>query len=129
MYLQVSVYNQFESLPTPILQTPEFYKQLQKEDQYVGQIVQAMEEEGLMEDTLIILTANHGGKGTGHGGNSPEERTVFWAAKGKSIAPGTLLSDEVEVVDTAAVAARALRLDIPENWDAKIPTGPFQDKK
>ncbi|MGG3450487.1 alkaline phosphatase family protein [Domibacillus aminovorans] len=110
--------------------TPKFYEQVQKADQYVGQIVQALEDEGLMEDTLIILTADHGGTSSGgHGGSSPEEQTVFWAAKGKSIKPGTVLSDEVEVVDTAAIVARALRLDIPENWEAKIPTGLFQDKK
>ncbi|MDQ8736118.1 alkaline phosphatase family protein [Paenibacillus sp. LHD-38] len=109
--------------------TPKFYEQAQKADQYVGQIVQALEEAGLMEDTLIVLTSDHGGKGKGHGGSSPEEQTIFWAAKGKSIAPGTILSDEVRNVDTAAVVAHALRLDIPANWDAKIPAGLFQDKK
>ncbi|MCQ6559973.1 alkaline phosphatase family protein [Paenibacillus mendelii] len=109
--------------------TPKFYEKLQNADQYVGRIVQALEDAGLMEDTLIILTADHGGKGTGHGGNSLEEQTVFWAAKGKSIAAGTVLSDDVSVVDTAAVVAHALRLEIPEDWDAKIPAGLFQDKK
>ncbi|MEK3888359.1 LamG-like jellyroll fold domain-containing protein [Bacillus sp. FSL K6-3431] len=109
--------------------TPKFYEQLQKADQYIGQIVQALEEEGLMDDTLIVVTADHGGTRSGsHGGNSPEEQTVFWAAKGKSIKSGTTLSD-VEVVDTAAVVAHALRLDIPENWDAQLPAGLFQDKK
>lgn len=105
-----------------------WYEALQKADQHVGQIVQTLEEEGLMEDTLIIVTTDHGGRGTGHGGSSPEEQTIFWTAKGKSITPGTVLSD-VENMDTAAVVAHALRLDIPENWDAKIPTGLFQDKK
>ncbi|KKI93281.1 antitoxin [Bacillus sp. SA1-12] len=105
-----------------------WYEALQKADQHVGQIVQALEEEELMEDTLLIVTTDHGGKGTGHGGSSPEEQTIFWTAKGKSITPGTVLSD-VENMDTAAVAAHALRLDLPENWDAKIPAGLFQDKK
>ncbi|USK72239.1 alkaline phosphatase family protein [Peribacillus asahii] len=108
--------------------SPKWYEALQKADQHVGQIVQALEEEGLMKDTLIIVTTDHGGKGTGHGGSSPEEQTIFWTAKGKSITPGTVLSD-VENMDTAAVVARALRLDIPENWDAKIPKGLFEDKK
>jgi len=109
--------------------TPKFYEQVQKADQRVGRIVQALEEEGLTEDTLIVITADHGGKGTGHGGTSPEEQTVFWAAKGESIKPGTVLSGEVRVVDTAAVVAHALRLDIPANWDAKLPVGLFNDKK
>jgi hypothetical protein len=108
--------------------SPKFYEQAQKTDQYVGQIVQTLEDEGLMEDTLVILTSDHGGKGTGHGGDSTAEQTVFWAAKGASIEPGTVLSG-VEVVDTAAVVAHALRLEIPENWDAEIPTGLFKDKK
>lgn len=108
--------------------SPKWYEALQKADQHAGQIVQALEEEGLMKDTLIIVTTDHGGRGTGHGGSTPEEQTIFWTAKGKSITPGTVLSN-VENIDTAAVVAHALRLDIPENWDAKIPTGLFQDKK
>ncbi|MED4582381.1 alkaline phosphatase family protein [Brevibacillus choshinensis] len=108
--------------------TPKFYEQLQKEDEYVGDIIKALEEQGLMDDTLMILTSDHGGKGTGHGGSSLEEQTIFWAAKGASIAPGTELS-EVQNMDTAAVVAQALRLEIPKNWDAKIPEGLFQDKE
>ncbi len=107
--------------------TPQFYEKAQQADQHVGQIIQALEDEGLMEDTLVILTSDHGGKGTGHGGDSTVEQTVFWAAKGASIKPGTVLTN-VEVVDTAAVVAHALRLDIPENWDAEIPNGLFKDK-
>jgi hypothetical protein len=37
------------------------------------------------EDWLVILTADHGGKGRIHGGQSPEERAVFilaWEAGG-----------------------------------------------
>lgn len=84
----------------------------------------------VMDDKLNVLTVDYGGTRNGsHGGTSPEEQTVFWAAKGKSIKPGTMLSDEVENVDTATVISHALRLDIPENSDAKIPTVLFQDKK
>ncbi|GHH99660.1 LamG-like jellyroll fold domain-containing protein [Neobacillus kokaensis] len=101
-----------------------WYEALHKADQHVGQIVQAIEEEGLMEDTLIIVTTDHGGKGTGHGGSSQEEQTIFWTAKGKSITAGTVLLN-VENIDTAAVIAHALRLDIPENWDTEIPNGLF----
>ncbi|MCC8434790.1 alkaline phosphatase family protein [Brevibacillus sp. M2.1A] len=108
--------------------TPAFYKKLQKADEYVGNILEALEEEGLMEDSLIIITTDHGGKGTGHGGSSPGEQTIFWAAKGGSITPGTELSEVVNT-DTAAVVAHALRLELPENWDAKIPEGLFQDNK
>ncbi|WP_211749231.1 alkaline phosphatase family protein [Paenibacillus sp. Marseille-Q4541] len=108
--------------------TDKFYEQLQKADQRVGQIVSALEQTGLMKDTLIIVTTDHGGSGTGHGGSTPEEQTVFWTAKGSSIKPGTVLG-EVRNIDTAAVIAHALRLTIPENWDAKIPTGLFKNKK
>ncbi|MED4203871.1 LamG-like jellyroll fold domain-containing protein [Neobacillus mesonae] len=101
-----------------------WYEAWHKADQHVGQIVQAIEEAGLMDDTLIIVTTDHGGKGTDHGGSSQEEQTIFWTAKGKSITPGTVLSN-VENIDTAAVIAHALRLDIPENWDAEVPEGLF----
>lgn len=72
-----------------------------------------------MNDTLIIITTDHGGKGTGHGGSSTEEQTIFWAAKGKSIKPGTVLTD-VENIDTAAVIVHTPRLDIPENCQKSL---------
>ncbi|MFE5323536.1 LamG-like jellyroll fold domain-containing protein [Paenibacillus sp. NPDC056579] len=109
--------------------TPKFYEQVQKADQYVGRILKALEEKGLTEDTLVVITADHGGKGTGHGGSTPQEQTIFWAAKGNSIKPGTVLAGEVRNIDTAAVVAHALRLDIPSNWDAKIPAGLFDEKE
>lgn len=105
-----------------------FYEQLEKADQNVGKIMIALEEAGLMKDTLVIVTTDHGGSGTGHGGKTTEEQTIFWAAKGNSIKPGTILSGEVRNIDTAAVIAHALRLDTPKNWDAKLPSGLFNTK-
>src|SRR5699024_5050369 len=97
-----------------------WYQALAKADERVGQIVQALEEEDLMDTTLLIITTDHRGIGTNHGGNTPEETNIFCLAKGASIEPGTTL-ENIRNMDIAAVIARALRLDIPEHWDAQLP--------
>ncbi|NDC40877.1 MAG: T9SS C-terminal target domain-containing protein [Chitinophagia bacterium] len=37
------------------------------------------------EDWLILLTTDHGGTGTGHGGNSVSERHIWWIGAGTNI--------------------------------------------
>ncbi len=44
-------------------------------------IVSAVKEAGMMDETVFILSADHGGKGTGHGGKTMNEMQtpiVFW---------------------------------------------------
>ncbi|NGP44048.1 sulfatase-like hydrolase/transferase [Bacillaceae bacterium SIJ1] len=113
--------NQYES--------EKYYKQYEKTDENVGKILDAIEDAGLMEDSLIVMSTDHGGHGYTHGTLDPKDTTIFWAAKGKSIEPGTVITDHVDVKDTAAVVAKALRLDAPEAWEAKVPEGLFEEGK
>lgn len=48
--------------------TPEYYEKLKELDMYVGQIVQAVKDAGMLDDTIFILTSDHGGIDKGHGG-------------------------------------------------------------
>lgn len=42
------------------------------------------------EDWLILLTTDHGGIGLGHGGNTNNERHIWWIASGPSIPSGQI---------------------------------------
>jgi len=58
-------------LPTPEMKRNyvNFYGNLMKlSDQYIGRILDTLQEQGLLEDTLIIRTADHGEMGMTHGG-------------------------------------------------------------
>ena len=70
----------------------------------------------MREETLLIVTADHGGHDTTHGYSLPEDMTIPWIASGAGIQPAELTSP-VNIVDTAATAAFALDLDIPTEWD------------
>lgn len=82
-------------------------------DWQVGRILTALDVLGLTDETLVILTADHGGHGRLHGANIPEDMTIPWIMAGPGIAPGTVL-DHLRVTHTAAIALAALGLPLPE---------------
>jgi hypothetical protein len=88
---------------------------LRSGDAALGQILAALDANGLRESTLIIVTADHGGYKTSHGGFRPEETTIPWIASGPFIQPGELTS-YIVTTDTAATAAYVLGFS-PTGWD------------
>lgn len=85
-------------------------------DQALGSLLAELDARGLREQTLIIVTADHGGRGTSHGSSLPEDMTIPWVAAGAGIR-STQLTSQVYTMDTAATAAYALGLSIPAEWD------------
>ncbi|MDX2002784.1 MAG: alkaline phosphatase family protein [Chitinophagales bacterium] len=55
---------------------------IQDVDAQIGNIINAMRNRPTysQEDWLVFVVTDHGGTGTGHGGNSYEERRLFWIA-------------------------------------------------
>ena len=94
-------------------------------DTYIGWIYDQLELKGLLDETLFIVTADHGGKGKSHGGDSDEERYVFLGVAGKTVADGTIV--DAETRDVAAIAAFALGLECPDTWTGHVPAGVFKD--
>ena len=86
-------------------------------DGLIGEILTALEEENYLNNTLMIITADHGGHGFGHGDDSPEDRTIPWLAVGPNVRRGVTLSQPINTYDTAVTALYALNLPIPEKWD------------
>ncbi len=85
-------------------------------DEAIGMILNTLDEADLRQGTIIIVTADHGGKLTSHGGRSPEEMTVPWILSGASLNPGAI-QRPISVVDTAATIAFILDLPVPSIWD------------
>ncbi|MET4695870.1 PAN domain-containing protein [Endozoicomonas lisbonensis] len=52
---------------------------IEKEDQQIGQVLNALSSRPnyASEEWLIVVTSDHGGLGSGHGGQSAEERNTF----------------------------------------------------
>ena len=72
-------------------------------DVLIGQMLDAMESRPnfFEEDWLVLVTTDHGGIGTVHGGNSMEERRVFVIASGESVTSQLVSRDTLAVIGVA----------------------------
>jgi predicted AlkP superfamily pyrophosphatase or phosphodiesterase len=89
--------------------SPEQLSVVRRADEAIGTLLTALDEAGLREDTLIIVTADHGGHEDFHGTWLPQDMTIPWAVIGPGVIPQTL-TQPVNVTDTAATAVWALNL-------------------
>jgi predicted AlkP superfamily pyrophosphatase or phosphodiesterase len=89
---------------------------IRRADEALGLLFGELDARNLRGETLIIITADHGGHDTTHGSSLPEDMTIPWIATGAGIQPKTLTT-LVHTMDTAATAAFALGLPIPAEWD------------
>jgi predicted AlkP superfamily pyrophosphatase or phosphodiesterase len=95
-------------------------------DGYAERIYNACVEAGIAEDTLFMITADHGGYGRGHGSDTDEEKWVFVAIKGKTVNKGGAI-DRMQVKDFPAITLRALGLPANPNWMSHVPEGIFAE--
>ena len=94
----------------------EYRLAVEKADQLIGEVLRAVQQSGTAENTLVLVSSDHGGKGTSHGGDSPEELTIPWIAAGAGVRSGHTIAQTIETYDTAATIAYALGLTPPECW-------------
>jgi len=98
--------------------TPQYYAAVAETDRMIRKIVEAVKASGVSERTVILITADHGGIGHGHGGDTPEERLVPWILTGTGVVNGELQA-EVKTYDTAATLAYLLGIKAPDCWVGK----------
>jgi predicted AlkP superfamily pyrophosphatase or phosphodiesterase len=88
-------------------------------DGLMGEILTALDKSGSLNSTLLIVTADHGGHGTRHGDDSPEDRTIPWLAAGPGVPQGVTLTTAINTYDTAPTVLHALKLPLPAGWDGR----------
>ncbi len=98
---------------------PQYVKAVELTDSLVDAMLEALESAGIREKTVVLITADHGGKGTSHGGNSMDELLIPWIISGPGIAAGKQISTLVNTFDTAPTLARILRLKPHPAWIGK----------
>lgn len=97
-------------------------------DRLVGEVVTALEAQGYLADTLLIVSADHGGSGFKHGSDSPEDMTIPWLAVGPGVPAGIILTSPIITYDTAATALYALGVSLPAAWDGRPVKEIFEQK-
>ncbi|MBQ8717710.1 MAG: alkaline phosphatase family protein, partial [Clostridia bacterium] len=98
--------------------------QITATDELIGKIYDAYDEMDYLEDTLFIVTADHGGTGLSHGGLSDAEKYVMLAATGKTVENGEII--DMEIRDCASVILYALGYEQPDSWTGRVPSGLFE---
>lgn len=84
-------------------------------DGLVGEMVGVLGEAKVLKETVILVTADHGGKGKSHGGLTVEHLYIPWIAAGGGIKAGEL-RQSVNTYDTAATVAGLFGLRTPGCW-------------
>ena len=115
--------------------TAEHLRRIGEVDVLVNDIYSAAEDAEIIDDTLFMVIADHGGtnpgngQGGGHGGWTDGEKYVTFAAKGKEVNKTEI--GEMNIRDLAAIVLYALGIDIPDfdeaGWTSQIPDGIFAD--
>ena len=85
-------------------------------DACVGRLLTTLDQAGLRDSTLIILTADHGGAGRTHGPDDPRSRSIPWILNGPGVRPGfdlTLAGGDTEIRTYDTFATTCTVLGIP----------------
>jgi predicted AlkP superfamily pyrophosphatase or phosphodiesterase len=103
--------------------SPQQMKAIAGADVALGAVLHAYEKAGLLDQTFIIMSADHGGAGLGHGANDPRSRFIPWLAAGPGVRVGydlTILAPlVVGTEDTFATTSYMLGLPLDPNLDGK----------
>jgi len=96
--------------------SPRYYEAVAKADALIAKIRQAAVAAGIADDTVILVTSDHGGVGKGHGGETLAELEIPWIAVGKGIKAGVELDLPINTFDTTATVAWLLGAKPPYAW-------------
>lgn len=99
--------------------TKEYYTSVEKADKLIGEIMESLRKANILDQSIVIVTSDHGGKGKGHGGDTPQEREIPWIVWGATVKKGTIINEPIQTYDTAATIAYLFGLQAPSCWIGK----------
>ncbi|MEC5143164.1 alkaline phosphatase [Chitinophaga sp. 212800010-3] len=106
--------------------TPEYLQSIARADSLVGQVLKAIEQAGMKNNTLVMIVADHGGINKGHGGESAEEITIPVVYYGRGVKKGYKIQQPVYQYDLAATIAFVFGLETPYSWTSRPVKAAFE---
>ena len=97
----------------------EYYSAVEKADSLLSRVMDVIESSKMKNNTLVIISADHGGMGKGHGGESLQEIEIPFLVWGTDVKKGYRIKNPVYQYDNAATVAYALGLNTPAAWIGK----------
>ncbi|MBI3853158.1 MAG: alkaline phosphatase [Verrucomicrobia bacterium] len=99
--------------------TPEYFASVEVADKLIGEVIQGLKDANIWKQTILLITADHGGVGKGHGGATMAEIEIPWIIVGPGVAVGREIKRPVNTYDTAVTVAYIFGLRPPECWIGK----------
>ena len=106
--------------------TPSYYKSVEVADSHISQVIAAIDNAGIRDNTLILVSSDHGGKGYGHGENVPEVIGIPFILNGPHVKQGYQIEATVNTVDNSSTIAFALGIPLPEAWTGRPVKSAFE---
>lgn len=97
-------------------ESDEYHKSLNNLDKCVGDIVKATQKAGIYENTIFIVTSDHGGNEKKHGGKTLKEMESPFVIFGNNIKKGHEIDEFMMQYDIAATIAYIFGLETPQAW-------------
>jgi len=106
----------------------EFFNSITKYDSLIGKFVERLKEEMMLDNTIMIITADHGGIGLGHGGETPDEMEIPILLYGGSVTKGKIIEGVNIISDVASTVAGLLGVSMPRECVGKFIYEAFEPK-
>lgn len=106
--------------------TQEYFASVKVADELIGTLLKSLESAGMMDRTIVLITADHGGKDKGHGGATMAEIEIPWILYGKGVRHGHELKTAIDTFDTAVTVAHILGIKPHPAWIGKPITEAFR---
>ncbi len=104
-----------------------YYRSLHEVDSSIGKIISTLNEEGMLNETLIIVSADHGGKRKSHGPDGSIYREIPFIAFGPNIKQGNIIEEKVRIIDVVPTIAASLGAAPNWQWNGKVIQSIFQE--
>lgn len=109
-------------------ESKEFFDTVNHMDRRVGEFLSQLEERKMLDDAVIIITADHGGINTGHGGDSMAELRIPVIMYGKGVTKGKFMEHANMIYDHAATVAGLLGVTLPDECRGRFMKQAFEPK-
>jgi predicted AlkP superfamily pyrophosphatase or phosphodiesterase len=99
--------------------TEEYLTAAKNVDTVIGKIIETVNETRTYNQTLIVITSDHGGKDRSHEGAFEENIRIPWIAIGDRVKHNHKIEKQVMIYDTAPTVLSALGIKPPADWDGR----------
>lgn len=105
--------------------SPAYGRAVHATDAALAQLLAAADEAYGAGKYSVLVTADHGGHGNGHGTKDPQDVTIPWIAWGQGVKTGEF-DESIDTFDTAPTVLWLLGVEAPDQWDGDAVVDAFR---